>query len=470
MKFVYKISLWTIIIMAVAFGLSGYLFVDSVFQKSLEREVAQALDGSNILRFAFETAALNIPTKYNVLQDVAVEQIGGKLESSGQGTERYLRLSNEEREALYQSNGFAQDTGLLQQIGEETKIWQVVRQEGRYYVHTGIMVDALDRNLYLETLEDVTEVFEERTMGFAVYRRVTLAMLACSSIVMFLICTWLAKPIRLLTGATRRMAQGDYSYRARKVSSDELGQLTVDFNSMANVLEDTIGELQEAVRSREDFIAAFAHELKTPLTSIIGYADMLNSLELSEEERHDAYFYIYSQGKRLESLSHKLLELVSMDKNPLTFRPIPTRELEQNLRITMRPIWKQRGVRGKVELEKAVIQGDSELLLSLLYNLMDNAVKALDKGEQSFMLMKGTCLKGFYEIKVVDNGRGIPAEEISRITEAFYMVDKSRSRKEGGAGIGMALCQKIIQLHNGTMVVDSRLGEGTVIKVTFPRR
>ena len=165
MKFVYKISLWTIIIMAVAFGLSGYLFVDSVFQKSLEREVAQALDGSNILRFAFETAALNIPTKYNVLQDVAVEQIGGKLESSGQGTERYLRLSNEEREALYQSNGFAQDTGLLQQIGEETKIWQVVRQEGRYYVHTGIMVDALDRNLYLETLEDVTQLLCRLSAG-----------------------------------------------------------------------------------------------------------------------------------------------------------------------------------------------------------------------------------------------------------------------------------------------------------------
>ena len=69
---------------------------------------------------------------------------------------------------------------------------------------------------------------------------------------------------------------------------------------------------------------------------------------------------------------------------------------------------------------------------------------------------------------MVDNGRGIPSEEISRITEAFYMVDKSRSRKEGGAGIGMALCQKIIQLHNGMLKIDSRLGEGTVIKVTFP--
>ena len=223
-------------------------------------------------------------------------------------------------------------------------------------------------------------------------------------------------------------------------------------------------------KQKEDFTAAFAHELKTPLTSIIGYADMLNSLKLTEEECSEAYFYIYSQGKRLESLSHKLLDLVSMDKSPLTSKPISTKELEQNIRITMRPIWKNRGIRGKVDLEKANLQGDGELLLSLFYNLLDNAVKALDKGEKSFILMKGTCVEGFYEFKVVDNGRGIPAEEISRITEAFYMVDKSRSRKEGGAGIGMALCQKIIQLHNGTMNVESRLGEGTVIKVLFPRK
>ena len=84
--------------------------------------------------------------------------------------------------------------------------------------------------------------------------------------------------------------------------------------------------------------------------------------------------------------------------------------------------------------------------------------------------MKGACLKDCYEVKVVDNGRGIPPEEISRITEAFYMVDKSRSRKEGGAGIGMALCQKIIQIHGGKLNIESRLGEGTVMKVAFPRK
>ena len=84
--------------------------------------------------------------------------------------------------------------------------------------------------------------------------------------------------------------------------------------------------------------------------------------------------------------------------------------------------------------------------------------------------MKGRKLPQGYEIKVVDNGRGIPQEEIARITEAFYMVDKSRSRKEGGAGIGMALCQKIITLHQGEMKIDSKLGEGTVMRLYFPER
>ena len=463
MKFVYKILLWTIIIMAVAFGLSGYLFVDSVFQKSMEREVAQALDGSNILRFAFETAALNIPTKYNVLQDVAVEQIGGKLESSGQGTERYLRLSNEEREALYQSIGFTQDTGLLQQIGEETKIWQVVRQGNRYYVHTGSMVNALDRNLYLETLEDVTEVFEERAMGFSVYRRVTLAMLVCSSAVMFLICTWLTKPIRLLTGATRRMAEGDYSYRARKVSSDELGQLTVDFNSMANVLEGTIGELQEAVRSREDFIAAFAHELKTPLTSIIGYADLLRSRKLDEEKHFLSSNYIYTEGKRLENMSFRLLDIIVTRRETIDPQPVAAKMLFQYLKDMFAGNKEQRI---RFAFGSGTVYAEANLLKSVLLNLVDNACKASSQG--GLVEVLGKRLEDGYVFQVKDYGVGIPQEELQKVTGAFYMVDKSRSRSRNGAGLGLALCVEILRLHDSELEIESQVGRGTCISFMIP--
>ena len=91
-------------------------------------------------------------------------------------------------------------------------------------------------------------------------------------------------------------------------------------------------------------------------------------------------------------------------------------------------------------------------------------------GEDGFILCKGTQLEKGYEVKVVDNGCGIPEQDVEKITEAFYMVDKSRSRKEGGAGIGMTLCQRIVTLHKATMRVSSRLGEGTVVQIIFPGR
>ena len=119
-------------------------------------------------------------------------------------------------------------------------------------------------------------------------------------------------------------------------------------------------------------------------------------------------------------------------------------------------------------MEKGSLYGDKDLLLSVFYNLLDNGVKAA--GEDGFILFKGTNVENGYEIKVVDNGCGIPEQDIARITEAFYMVDKSRSRKEGGAGIGMTLCQKIIALHEGVWHISSKPGEGTVVQIIFPKR
>lgn len=146
-------------------------------------------------------------------------------------------------------------------------------------------------------------------------------------------------------------------------------------------------------------------------------------------------------------------------------RMLNTKELEENIKETMRPLLDKKHIGGKFVMEKGVIFGDKDLLLSVFYNLIDNAVKAVDEG--GFVLLRGKRVDKGYEIKVVDNGRGIPQEEINRITEAFYMVDKSRSRKEGGAGIGMTLCQKIVVLHKGDLQIYSKLGEGTVVKIMF---
>lgn len=151
-------------------------------------------------------------------------------------------------------------------------------------MHTCAAVNALDRILYLETMKDVSDVFTERAMGFSLYRRVTLVILLIGTVIMHLIASLLTKPIRLLTKATRRMSEGDYTYRARQISHDELGQLTDDFNDMANALEENIEKLEDEIEAKEEFMGAFAHELKTPLTAIIGYADMLRSHKMDEEK------------------------------------------------------------------------------------------------------------------------------------------------------------------------------------------
>lgn len=463
MKFLYKILLWTIIIMAAAFGFSGYFFVNFVFKTALNREIEQAMSDSNILQFAFETAALNIPTKYDVLQDIAVEQIGSKLESGGQGTGRLLRLSDEEKKMLYASEGFPEDAGLILQVAENTGAYQVVRQGEHYYIQTGIMVNVLDRNLYLETMEDVTEVFAERAMGFSVYRKVTLAMLAGCAVVMYIICFWLTKPIRLLAGATRKMAEGDYSYRAQIVSSDELGALTADFNSMANVLEDTIGELQDEIRAREDFIAAFAHELKTPLTAIIGYADLLRSRKLDEEKHFLSSNYIYTEGKRLENMSFRLLDIIVTKREQIEAQPIAAESLFQYLQDMFDGNTEQQV---DIMFEPATVYGEVNLIKSVLLNLVDNACKASSQG--GVIEVDGACREEGYLFQVKDYGVGIPEEELKKVTEAFYMVDKSRSRSKNGAGLGLALCVEILRLHNSMLKIESKVGEGTSISFYLP--
>lgn len=463
MKFLYKILLWTIIIMAAALGFSGYFFVNYVFETALNREIGQAMSDSNILQFAFETAALNIPTKYDVLQDNAVEQIGSKLESGGQGTGRLLRLSDENKEMLYASEGFPEDAGLIRQVGENTGAYQVVRQGEHYYIQTGIMVNVMDRYLYLETMEDVTEVFAERAMGFSVYRKVTIAMLAGCAVVMYIICFWLTKPIRLLAGATRKMAEGNYSYRAQVISSDELGALTADFNSMANVLEDTIDELQDEIRAREDFIAAFAHELKTPLTAIIGYADLLRSRKLDEEKHFLSSNYIYTEGKRLENMSFRLLDIIVTKREQIEVQPMAAESLFQYLQDMFAGNTEQQI---DIMFEPATVYGEINLIKSVLLNLVDNACKASSQG--GVVEVDGACREEGYLFQVRDYGVGIPEEELKKVTEAFYMVDKSRSRSKNGAGLGLALCVEILRLHNSVLNIDSRVGEGTSISFCLP--
>ena len=466
MRFSLKLLLCTVIVMAIGLGFSGYYFVNHVFETSLAREVSQALDENSILRFALETAALNVPAQYDILQDRTIEQIGYNLENGGHSTSRLLRISDEQKTVLYASDRFPSDNALLLSTENATKTYQVIKtggSGGRYFIQTGTAVYALDRILYLETMKDVSGVYNERAAGFSLYRRVTIIVLLFGIVIMYFISSWLTRPIRLLTRATKRMSYGDYDYRARLVSNDELGQLTTDFNKMAGSLEENISKLEEEVRSREEFMAAFAHELKTPLTAIIGYADMLRSRRLSEEKSFMSANYIYTEGKRLESMSFRLLDIIVAKRYETEFQLVSAESLIHNL-YDMYVI--NQSVKIRFRYDEGMVRAEPNLIKSVLVNLLDNACKASDPG--SPIQVNGTQVDGGYRFSVKDHGVGIPSAEQHKITEAFYMVDKSRSRSKNGAGLGLALCAQILQLHDSRLEIESEAGQGSCISFVLP--
>lgn len=210
-------------------------------------------------------------------------------------------------------------------------------------------------------------------------------------------------------------------------------------------------------------MGSFAHEMKTPMTSIIGYADLLRSQSLNAEEQMNAANYIFSEGKRLESLSFKLLDLIVMKNGMPDMKPTSPAVIISQLAESLKPVFARQSIVLQYKCEDGCCLMDADLVKSLLVNLIDNSRKAFENGGNIFISSKMT--DSGCEIKVLDNGPGIPEDALSHLTEAFYRVDKSRSRSQGGVGLGLNLCSEIVKLHNGEMTIESRVGNGTCVTV-----
>lgn len=229
----------------------------------------------------------------------------------------------------------------------------------------------------------------------------------------------------------------------------------------------TMENLQDVAERQELLLGALAHEMKTPLTSIIGYSETLLHVKLTEEQKLRALTHIHREGSRLEALSGKMLELMGLYGNrAISMEEHFAAELVQRVEETESEICLEKGLWLQTEYENFSMKMDIALMESLVLNLIDNARRASAPGGRIFFRAKYRENKRIFQVE--DFGRGIPKEELQRVTEAFYMVDKSRSRSAGGAGLGLALCKKIAELHHGEIHIQSREGRGTIVTVSFP--
>lgn len=317
------------------------------------------------------------------------------------------------------------------------------------------------------THTDINYIIEENNNLRHTCRIVYAVALIVGVAFAFAFSLYITKPIRRLSVATEAIAQGDYSHRIDVVTKDELGQLTEAYNSMSDTISEKIMALENSVTSKEDFIAAFAHETKTPITGIIGYADLIYQGKLHDRDIKEAAGVILSEAERLQSLSSKLLELTDLDRSSsaIMIEQISSSDLEKDLMALYRVESERRGVDISIQLDEGYFWADYALIRLVITNLIENAIKA----ESKHVTVTRIPDRGdSFAISVVDDGFGIPADKVSRVKEAFYMVDKSRSRAEHGVGLGLTLCDRIMKLHGGTMDITSKEGEGTCVTLALP--
>jgi signal transduction histidine kinase len=281
---------------------------------------------------------------------------------------------------------------------------------------------------------------------------------------MYIVSRMLTGPLEKLNVITDEFADGNYDARAEIKSGDEIGLLAEKFNNMALSVSKHVDELNDMIKRREQFVADFTHEIKTPMTTIIGYADTMRSMELDREEQIMSLDYIFSEGKRLEAMSMKLFDLIYLKQHEIEMKPVNTAMLGAEIEKIMKPSLARKNLRLNCRFDEGIISGDTELLKTVFINLIDNARKASE--ENSKIIFTGENTGGKYIFTVTDEGCGMTEEAVKHICDEFYMVDKSRSRQDGGAGLGMSLALLILERHGATLDIDSEPGVGTTMKVS----
>jgi signal transduction histidine kinase len=268
-------------------------------------------------------------------------------------------------------------------------------------------------------------------------------------------------PLRDMAAAARRMAHGDYRDRVIANSRDEVGQLAEAFNRMA-------GQLEGVEQLRRELVGNVSHELKTPISAL--QAHLENLLDGVEEPNPDVLAVMLGQCQRLARLVAQLLDLSRLESGemPLEIEPVALGELVDDVIAEVQVARSDRAVQVHNEVPASLcpLRADRERLHQVLFNVLDNAFCFTPRGGTvtiGAQLDRGSC-----SISVEDTGPGIPEEHLARVFERFYRADSSRSRSDGGTGIGLAIARSVVDAHGGRIWAEQSPGGGAIFRFLMP--
>lgn len=435
------------------------MLVNSVFQTSLNSTVQTIYDNN-----AYVTSSL-----YAVVKNAKTISDNEKyINSIVNSFEKQLSANNSTSKIticeLSEIN-YYDENSFVNNLKSGNRGWQIIFDGENHYIQVVSRLTIDKKDFYIETLSDITNIYSDRDYYRNVYQMILLCVVLFTTLVLVIFSLYITRPLVKLSNISKQISHGDFSIRAdmKKGSTrtQEVYQLSKNFNKMAECIENYIAQLKQEAQNRDDFVADFTHELKTPLTSVIGYADMLRSYELDAQKRRSCAEYIYREGKRLEALSINLLNIIVLKNNNIKLQPVKTDIIFSEIESAVKFLLEKYKLTLDIKITRGLIAVEPSMFKTMIYNIVDNGCKASKPGQK--IQIFGSLDIDRYKITIRDFGSGIPEKEIQKITRPFYMVDKSRSRSQGGAGLGLPLCQETAVLHGSELVFESKVGEGTSV-------
>lgn len=456
MKLRKKVSLLCSLVLVLAVGICSTILIDRAGNKILNLTYANAQQKQQ----ALVTAFTNMLTYYHDELDSSVtsRSLMKYCFSQVADAEAVLKV---DRETLCSSLSI--DPGeYLTPVSPSQPEHCVIQADGRRLLIAGSTVLLYRQQNSPECLvylvQDITSVYDQIHSLIRQFAVIGAIFIGLGVSLIALLVRRSLLPLQKLQIAASHIAAGNYAERAAVSSADEVGALAKDFNTMAASVEQRIGELTETAERQRLFISGVTHEFKTPLTALLLNVDSLQNTCMREDEQAETLDRISQQSRWLEQLVQKLLKLITLNQLP-ALKPVSVPPLLDRVRENTEASLSARGITLETCCMVDRLNLDADLMQSVLVNLVDNAAKASSAGQT---VMLSASPEGF---TVQDRGCGIPQDEINRITEPFYMVDRSRSKKTGGMGLGLALVKEIVAAHGGTLEIKSDVGAGTTARV-----
>lgn len=464
MKLALKQTIFITILVSVLLTFGSIVIVQRSFDNSLETAVNRSVEQQLMEHYALKSSLLTDQFNGIAYSDNNVKRYVNRMLSGEQklGTVGIFHGNGEVIITNLPSGISAVDMELL--LVPENKNYVIRKIDDNYYMFMSAPI-TLEQNLILYMINgyNISYVFVEKQEQIQAHTVLNVCLVIVSGIAIAGLSFALTGPLQKLNKVSKEIASGDYGQRTQIKSNDEIGQLSNNFDRMATAVEQKVTELNEQVESRNRFIAAFSHEIKTPVTSIMGYADIMRKSPVEQEQQLQYANILYQESKRLEAMSQKMMMLLHVNDEQITLKPIPLESFIQKLWTSRKTSFAD--VELCIDIENTAILGEPDLLFSLISNLLDNAAKAEPKDHKIYLT--GKLIGKQYQLQIKDNGSGISPEDYPHIQEIFYMADKSRTRAKGGSGVGLYLCNQIAKLHGGELLIESELQKGTCVSFSL---